>query len=85
MYPHCMQKRINLPTFVKVETFVHVAPKLVDFQRPFPLLAPKKRMLLLFGSTAKRYGMRISTGVAEQCANRPDLAHSTSGHVAANL
>lgn len=47
----------NLPVFVKEDTFAQLAPKFVDFQRPLPDRAPKKRIEFMFGSTARRYAI----------------------------
>lgn len=49
------KKMIDIPTLGKVVTCVHVEPKLVDFQSPLPLRAPKNRTPLLLGSIASRY------------------------------
>ena len=43
-----------VPTLGKLLTCDQDSPKSVDFQSPLPLLVPKRRMLLLCGSTARR-------------------------------
>jgi hypothetical protein len=44
---------------LKLETLLHVTPKSVLLNKPLPLLAPKYRILFLFGSTASRYQTSI--------------------------
>lgn len=46
---------LNLPVFVKEETFDQDAPKFVDFHNPLPDRAPKNSMAFMLGSTARRF------------------------------
>jgi len=55
------EREDNIPVLVKLDTLDQVTPKSVDFQSPLPLRVPKYRMLLLFGSMAKRYENMSST------------------------
>ena len=49
----------HIPVFGRLGTFDQVAPKSVLFHSPFPLRAPKNRILLLLGSMARRYAQHV--------------------------